>query len=749
MKLIIAEKPSQALTYAEVIGNHKKLTGYYEAGDYCIVWCYGHLVSLCKDSVYHNQPKWSLDYLPLIVDQYQYEADSDKGKLAQIQTIKTLAEKAELIINGTDADREGEAIFRNIIKVLQLKKPIKRLWLNSLEKSVIETGLANLKTYTIEPDKDIHISLKNTSLASELRAQFDWLYGVNATQSMTVKKGGGKILSIGRVQTAIFRLITERYLQNKSHTKSYTYQLVASHKEKGVEFQTKSKTVETEAELEALKSSCTNDFKVLNYIEKTTTEHPPLLYSLNSLIIEANKEFKYSSKVVLDECQNLYERAIISYPRTDCEYINEERYAKMKSYLSNLSESIIQQKAHLHQQPKSVDNSKLDSSHDAIVPTGITTGLHDLSEKAQNIFKLILVKTLESFSFEAKYLVKQIKLDNNGNEFNATSKRITEAGYREIRDKFHNDHCSSQVMVSKKNQVDSMEDNDPSNDDTSGDIPNLPTNQIIPGNLEDKKIESKPKPLYTGSTLTTTLMKIGQHLVTEGHDVKEIQKLIPINEVELGTDNTRVHIVEALIERTYIEFKHNKYYPTELGLKYYSILAPTDIGKVLITVENEIKLRLVEKGLMTEDEFRNQMNSYVSSVVEKIKLIESSVDMNERKSIGKCPKCKKGDMLKSDKSFFCSEYKNDKACTYSIFRTVAGKTLTDNWVTDLITKRKTPLIKGFKAKPVEGKPDREFEAHLILNENNELKFEFVENTWDKDKKAKGKTETKQYTFTKK
>lgn len=710
-KLIIAEKPSQAEVYATTIGIVEKKNGYYVCKDnYIITWCYGHLVKLANDKTYTKKEKWEMTYLPLILNKQSFIYQSEEKHEKHIGIIKSLIDQSDLVINGTDADREGELIFRTIKKVTSFSKPFKRLWLNSLEASDVKKGLNNLIEYSNEVDKTIKTDIAKTSLAAELRQQFDWLVGVNGTQTMTLTAGKGRLLTIGRVQSVVLKIITERYLENKSHQKTYTFQILSEHKELSQTFISKTKIFETENECNSNFSKLGKEYKVTDYNESIVKEHPPLLYSLNTLIMEGNEMFKYSSMEILDICQKLYDNKMITYPRTDCCYINEEKYEKMNQVIPELASSLLGIEVGLNPKPKSVDNTKLDSSHDAIVPTGITDYYMQLTEKEKNLYHLIIIKTIESFDFESKYNQKVMKLDNNAIEFVATSKTVNNLGFKKYRKEYFSTKDDEETE--------------------SKDLPKYAIGAILTGTPKINKIESKPKPLYTGATLTTTLMKIGQHLKKEGWNLEEIEKQIPIKEVELGTDNTRVHIIKRLIDLNYIELKHNKYYPTELGLKYYELIKDLEVVNVITTINNEINLRKIEKGEMTENEFRTEMEKYIVSIVEDIKTKgeASTIDFNEKKEYGKCLLCD-GKMLKGEKSFYCSNWKI-KECKCVIWRKQFNKQLTDQTIIDLIQSKKSKEIKGFK-----NSSGVEYAASLeLIIESNEIKIKPIFKPFNNKKK---------------
>ncbi|MGV4554916.1 DNA topoisomerase [Ornithobacterium rhinotracheale] len=282
MKLIIAEKPSQAKDYAEALGGFQRQDGYLQNNEYYITWCFGHLVELAKDTAYRNSTKWDKSYLPLLPEKFQYSIGTDQkgnidnGKRKQINLIKDLAHKSESIINATDADREGELIFRYVYNFLNLKKPFQRLWISSLTKGDIIKGFNNL----LASEK-----VDNLSKAGYARAIADWLIGINGTQAATLHLGNGNLLSIGRVQTAILKIICERYLKHKDFKPTYTYKLKASHENQrqGISFESTTDVFATEQEAKNVLSKLdkTQHF-FISKEAKTTKQNPPLLFSIDT-----------------------------------------------------------------------------------------------------------------------------------------------------------------------------------------------------------------------------------------------------------------------------------------------------------------------------------------------------------------------------------------------------------------------------------------------------------------------------------
>ena len=333
--LILAEKPSQLREYVKALGGFTKKGDYYESDRYIASSALGHLIELAEDTAYRPAGHWNKSYLPLIPElkDYVYEPKrEDKGRKEQLNLLSKLFKLPEvnMIYVATDSDREGELIFRYIYNYFNCKLPYKRVWLSALDDSEIRKSFANPK-YT-QGD----FFLENLSESAYARAITDWLIGANATQAATLQLGGGKLLSIGRVQTAILKIVCDRYLKNKAHKKSYTYKLITSHSYNGVAYTAESPIYENKSQAEQLLNSLLPTHNFVSYQKKTEKKNPPLLHTLDSLTIVANKLYKYTASEVLASAQSLYENKLTSYPRTEDAYITEENYNKIKTYLPAL-----------------------------------------------------------------------------------------------------------------------------------------------------------------------------------------------------------------------------------------------------------------------------------------------------------------------------------------------------------------------------------------------------------------------------
>lgn len=699
MRLIIAEKPSQARDYAKALKEtFQSKDGYLESSNSYITWCFGHLIQLARDTNYRSSTSWDKSYLPLIPDKFEYivgtdpKGKTDSGKKKQLDIIKNLMNKSSSLINATDADREGELIFLYVYNYLQCELPYKRLWISSLTDDEILKGFNSLRE-----QKEIY----NLGRSGYARAITDWLVGINATQSATLHLGNRNLLSIGRVQTTILKIICERYLKNKSHQKTYTYQIIANHHERNTSFNSNTEIYETETDAKNILNKVDKlQHQFVNVDIKQQKNQPPLLHSIDSLIVEANKKLKYSSKDTLAIAQSLYEKKLTTYPRTDSQYINEEGYSKLKKNLKKLATAVlnINDFEFTNNTPKSVNAEKITGSHDAIVPTGILDNINSLSDKEKNIYSLIISKCLESFSTPAIYQKKVYHFLNNEISFKTNSSQLVEKGY---------------LLFSFQSQY-------------RGDIEktginlNLKEGSFIDAEFKINKIESKPPALYNDASLTPDLTNIGKFLKEENPDLlEELKGKIDLSDVQIGTQATRPIIIEKLIKIGFIEKQKNRFIPTDKGLAFYEKIKALKVTNVAYTAILEKELSDIANGLLSEDKYYNRLNNYVSKIVEDIFSIEPNLNLNEKETFGTCPKCKKGNIVlsKSKKSYSCDRYK--EGCEFIFSSIVAKKKLTSKNIKDLLQKGKTSLIKGFTSKQ-----DKPFDAYLKLDQNFKMIFEF-------------------------
>lgn len=697
--LILAEKSNQAGAYVSALGNFKQQNGYYENDKYIITWGMGHLVQLETDDKYRQEGNWSKSYLPLIPEKYQYcvekvGKETNRAKKNQLEIIRQLFHKCDSIINATDGDREGELIFLYIYNFLNCKLPYtKRLWINTLTENDIKKGFANLLPAE---------QMKNLGKSAYARAITDWLVGVNGTQAATLQLGKGTLLTIGRVQTAILKIICERYIKNTTFKKSFTYKIRAEHPTGNTVFYSDSDVFQTQQEAEQVKNKLCKEHSCKERIEEIKKVGTPLLHSIDSLIIEANKKFGYTSQETLDMAQSLYEKKITSYPRTDTQYINIENFEHIKTFLPQMVKKCFNiDYSFIVDSPKSVNNKKLQGSHDAIVPTGQQFNMNSLSEKEQNVLSLVLHRCMESFSVPAEYQKLKLVFDNNSIEFVTTTSKLLKAGWKNY----------SLNTYSYDEDVDENEQNI--------DLPFKKGDRVQVNSFEVKEIESRPPQLYTEGGLTSSLVNIGKFLREENPELLEkLKSDIDLSNVQIGTQATRPAIIERLKKLGFVELKKNKLTPTEKGLAYYNIVKKLEVSNIATTAILEKRLKDLAEEKITESQFYSEIKSYTTKIVEDIFSIEESSPsfVNKDSGICICPKCQKGTIRVGSKAYFCSEYKN--GCTFAIWKTVAEKKLSEAIVKELCTKRVTKEIKDFTGK--KGK----FNAKLKLSDDFKVEFFF-------------------------
>ncbi|CEN52758.1 type IA DNA topoisomerase [Capnocytophaga canis] len=697
--LIIAEKPSQAKEYAEALGGFKRHDGFYESERSYITWCFGHLIQMERDTAYRSTTSWDKSYLPLLPQNFQYcigldkNGKADKGKKNQLEIISNLMKKSNKIINATDADREGELIFLYVYNYLKCTLPYQRLWVSSLTTEALQKAFRELLSAE---------EVKNLGKSAYARDITDWLVGINATQSATLQLGNRNLLTIGRVQTAILKIICERWLKNKQHKASFSYRLVSLHAHKGNIFQAETEVYQNKEEITKIQEKLNPKNHVFkDEIQKTEKKHPPLLHSIDTLIMLANKLFKATGKDTLAAAQRLYENKLTTYPRTDSNYINEEGFNHLKKVLPKIAKQFLNyENVITNSKPRCVNAEKITGSHDAIVITGNITHFNKLTDFEKNIYYLIVSRCCESFDTEAIYEKKTYIFENNEIIFKTYSSKLIQEGWKcfsfrgQVKDDTEEESESLLLSYQKGEQV--------------------PIEKIIP-----KEIKSEPPALYTDGTLTADLTKIGKFLEIENPELlEELKGKIDLSEIQIGTQATRPLILEKLIHVGFIKNEKNKLIPTEKGLKFYEVIKQLKVSNVAYTAILEKELKDIADGVLSEEKYYKRLYNYVTKIVEDIFSIQTNLELNQKETIGKCPKCKQGNIVegKSGLSYGCDRYK--EGCDFIFAKIVAGKKLSKKNIKDLLEKGETDIIKGFKSKK------GEFECKLKLDENFKTQFDF-------------------------
>ena len=693
MIALIAEKPSVAKDIARIIGATGRNDGYLSGNGYMVTWAFGHLIQLAMPEAYGvaNFRKESLPILPtdfqLIPRQVKAEKGykADPGVLKQLKVIKEVFDQCDKIIVATDAGREGELIFRYIFHYLNCRKPFVRLWISSLTDKAIREGLDNL-----QPGG----RYDNLYLSAKSRSEADWLIGINATQALSVAAGQG-VFSLGRVQTPTLVMICSRYLENKNFVPAKFWQLKAHTASGEISFPAQS-TAKWEQQPEAIAAlqrvKDAGQLVVKSVERKEASQEPPLLYDLTTLQKEANTKLNFSADKTLSIAQSLYEKKVMSYPRTGSRYISEDvfdempervallgQYPRFAGYAAGLNGATLNR--------RSVNDSKV-TDHHALIITENLPG--ELSKDERAIYELVAGRMLEAFSGKCVKDVTTAVLSAGDTDFMVKGAVMKVAGWRAV--------FSEQDTEDEDNAT----------------LPPLQEGQCLPLSAVDLlEKQTKPKPLHTESSLLAAMENAGKEL-------EDAELKARLKDAGIGTPATRAAIIETLFVRQYIVREKKNLVPTDKGLAVYKIVKDKKIADVEMTGMWENALAKIEAGGMDADTFRKSIEVYAAQITAELLSVQLSIANDETCP---CPKCNSGRILFYPKVAKCSNVD----CTLTIFRNKCDKQLSDKQIIELVTKRKTGLIKGFK-----GKNGKAFDASLVLDEQFNVGFSFPE------KKAKPK-----------
>ena len=691
---ILCEKPSVAASVAAVLNVKERHDGYLSGNGYLVTWAFGHLIQLAMPDAY-GYTGFRRENLPILPQEFKYiprqvregkEYKPDPGVLKQLKVIKELFSQADRILNFGDAGREGELIFRLIYNHTACRKPFDRLWISSLTDRAIRKGLDNLK-----PGSDYD----NLYRAAEARAIADWEIGLNGTQALSIAAGQG-IYSLGRVQTPTLMMICSRYLENKDFTPQTYYQLKVTVEKDGTPF-----TAISELRYDSLPDATaalaavtdTSAVTVADVQRKEVCQEPPLLYDLTALQKEANGRHGFSADKTLSIAQSLYEKKVLSYPRTGSRYLSDDvfdeipsRIALLEQYPAFAAHAATLKGAALNR--RSVDGKRV-TDHHALIITEYLPG--ELSGDERKVYDMVAARLLESFSARCVKDVTTVRLTSGGCAFTVKGTVIRSAGWRAVRDERDED------------------------EDTAS-LPSLQPGETIPlASAESVEKQTKPRPLHTESSLLSAM----EHC---GRDVQDEELRDSLKEGGIGTPATRASVIETLFSRDYVRREKKSLVPTEKGLAVYHIVKDKRIADVEMTGQWESALAKIESGEMNPDTFRKGIEVYAAQITGELLQVQVSVADGERIP---CPKCQSGRILFYPKVAKCSNVD----CPLTVFRNKGERQLTDHQLTDLVTKGKTSLIKGFKSK--EGKS---FDACVTFDKDFRTVYEFPPRTG----KAKGK-----------
>ena len=657
MNLVIAEKPSVAQSIAKVIGAITKHDGYLEGSGYLVSWCVGHLVELAEPEEYDGKyEKWRKEDLPIVPGKdgmdWRYQVSMATKK--QFNILKELMERDDVdcTTNSCDAGREGELIFRLVYDKVGCKKPIKRLWISSMEDEAITDGFAHLK------DGADYEKLYEAALCRE---RADWIVGINATRLFSTLYG--QTLNVGRVMTPTLALVVEREAAIRSFKPESFYTVILNCN--GVNLS--SERIDDKEKAEALADECNliGEVLIIDASKKEKQEKAPALFDLTNLQREANRRLGYTAQQTLDYTQSLYEKKLVSYPRTDSRFLTEDMEASLPGLIAKI-EKIAKCEATAEKNFKAVINGKKVTDHHAIIPTASVdkANLEELPSGEREVLKLIAIRLLEAVSAPCRYMETVIDADCNGHQFKAKGKQVIDEGWKAI-------------APSKKSDKDEDNDQEISASINAGEKLKINSKECKEGKT------SAPKS-FTEDTLLSVMEKAGADEIPDEAERKG-----------LGTPATRAGIIEKLVRIGFIERrgdKKTKYLvPTHKGEALITIV-PEAIQSASLTADWEQRLLEIEKDTYSGSQFMEEIDELVSNLIDTYEVIpDAEVLMHPvYMPIGNCPRCGKAVEEKS-KGFFCS----DKECKFVLWK--------ENRLFDSLSKKMTrqiaeQLLKNGRAK---------------------------------------------------
>ena len=679
---IIAEKPSVARDIARIVEANNRQDGFLEGNGYVVTWAMGHLITLAMPEAY-GFSAYKAEDLPirpnpfqLIVRQVRRDKEfvSDPAALKQLKVIRSCFDKADRIVVATDAGREGELIFRYIYQHLGCKKPFDRLWISSLTDKAIREGLSNLKPGS---------HYDNLYYSAKARSEADWLMGINASRALSIARKGG--YSLGRVQTPTLAMVCRRYIENRDFSSIPYWKLSVFTEKEGMSLKAVGcKDYENEASAQTALATLRSQsrLKVESVARKVTHTSPPLLYDLTALQKEANRRHGFSADKTLSIAQSLYEKKITTYPRTGSRYISEDVFEEVPILLRKIGKT-LSNPLNRH----SVDNTKV-TDHHAIIPTGETP--LGLSADETTIYQMVVNRFVEAFFPDSEEERMQVLFTDGANTFAWKACRQISLGWKT-------------VQKGKEAEAEKKEDG---NEQVLSSLPNLTEGENLPVlDAEITEHKTKPKPLYTEATLLSAMENAGK-------EVEDAESKKAMAECGIGTPATRANIIETLILRDYIRRDKKAIIPTEKGLAVYEIVKDKRIANAEMTGSWELTLAAIEAGQMPPEKFAQGINSYVGTICEELL---SLAPKQKSYPTYRCPKCGSESVGIYAKVAKCRH----EGCDFHIFREVCGTLLTEDYIRDLLTTGRTPILKGLTSKA-----GKKFNARLVLNEDYTTSFEF-------------------------
>lgn len=661
MIVCVAEKPSVGQYIAKVLGANQRRDGYYEGNGYCVTWTFGHLCALLEPQEYTEQWKgWNLSALPMIPQRFSIKVSGDEGVHKQFQVIKSLIAQADEVINCGDAGQEGELIQRWVYQKAGCKVPVKRLWVSSLTEEAIAEGFRQLK------DQSDYQRLYEAGL---MRAIGDWLLGMNATRAYTIRyaRGAGKsrqVLSIGRVQTPTLALVVKRQAEIERFVPKTYWELKTLYRD--TLFTAQLPAEEDEYAITSLEqgermvaSIKDNPLTITSVEKKKGTESAPKLFDLTSLQVECNKKFSFSADQTLKLIQSLYEKRVTTYPRVDTTYLPDDLYPKVPATLQGIKDyfpqtaPLLEQKADggksetsLRKSKKVFDNKKV-TDHHAIIPTGQRPD--NLTKEERKVFDLVALRFIAAFYPDCEVSNTTVLAEVTANadiwsadsaqmqkeetySFKVTGRQVLKAGWRE-------------VFAGEKNNEDT---DSPDNEEAAS--KSLPAFVKGESGAHTPRLQEKtttPPKYYTEATLLRAMETAGK--TVDDEELRDAMK-----ENGIGRPSTRAAIIEKLYQRNYIVKQGKSLRATDIGVELiHTIISPL-LKSAELTGRWEKKLREIERGEYTAQQFLDELKQMTGEVVREVKTNKAGM---------LCPVCRKGVVVRGHTRYGCSRWR--EGCTYA------------------------------------------------------------------------------------
>ena len=631
MQLVIAEKPSVAASIAAALGVKEKKDGYIEGGGYLISWCVGHLVELADAAAYGEQyKKWSYESLPILPEEWQYTVAADKGK--QFATLKELMHRADVseVVNACDAGREGELIFRFVYGVAKCNKPMRRLWISSMEDATIKAGFADLK------DGRDYDALYASALC---RAKADWIIGINATRLFSCLYH--KTLNVGRVQTPTLKMLVDRgeAISHFKKEKYYHVRLDLSGAEAA------SERISDKPGADTLKAACEAETAVcVSLTKEKKTAAPPKLFDLTSLQREANKIYGYTAKQTLDLAQTLYEKRLLTYPRTDSAFLTDDMGETAAKTVTMLSGKLpfMEGAEFTPDVSQTLDSSKV-SDHHAIIPTMelAKTDLSTLPESERNILTLVGARLIFAAAAPHTFEAVTAVFSCAGTEFTARGKTVLAGGWKDLERRYR-------ATLKGKPDPEDMEEENTLPELSEGQTFESPTAKVT------EHFTTPPKP-HNEATLLSAMERAGN-----GDTNPDAERR------GLGTPATRAAVIEKLVKSGFAERKGKQLIPTQNGAALVSVL-PDMLTSPQLTAEWENNLTQIAKGAADAGDFMQRIEAMMRELVKENTAADKSKAVftggEEKPSVGKCPRCG-SPVHEGKKNFYCS----NRDCAFTMWK---------------------------------------------------------------------------------